>query len=316
MKKTAAPTYQINLGHILYLAGPMRGRPDQNAKAFDDAEAALRSKGFSNVVNPATISKQCGMDLSKEPTDDEVRLAMATDVGIIVREVDAMVMLPGWENSVGATAEYHLARWKKIPVLLYPSLIPVEAESILSAAHTLVRGARQQEYGDPVVNLNTIARFWSIYLRVKVTAAQVAYMMILLKVARGIQDQTNRDTLTDIAGYAELVFFIEQYAARSTPRPVAPPTDLDAVRSRQGSMGAALDGKMIGLGDEGVVESSEDLEDTEETVMPKLDELLVEETETCPRCLGKCRLRDAVFRTWHPCPRCLGAGKIYRVIPS
>jgi len=43
---------------------------------------------------------------------------------------------------------------------------------------------RSRTHGDPEATLNRIAGMWSAYLGIPVTAAQVASMMALLKIAR------------------------------------------------------------------------------------------------------------------------------------
>jgi Domain of unknown function (DUF6378) len=72
--------------------------------------------------------------------------------------------------------------------------------TVLEEAGALVdRGEREQEYGTPAESFGRIAGLWSTYLGRELTAQDVAAMMILLKVARGLD---KRDTLIDIAGYA------------------------------------------------------------------------------------------------------------------
>jgi hypothetical protein len=63
---------------------------------------------------------------------------------------------------------------------------------------------RQSEYGDINRSFITISRFWSAYLNWTVTPADVANMMILLKVSRnnGNGGGAHDDSLKDIAGYA------------------------------------------------------------------------------------------------------------------
>lgn len=90
-------------------------------------------------------------------------------------------------------------------------------ESILQEANRIIYGDREQAYGSPRFNLDTIAQFWSVYLKRKfpehqtpfiddmdITAEDVAQLMILLKTARLIHNPTHRDSLVDQAGYAAL----------------------------------------------------------------------------------------------------------------
>lgn len=76
----------------LYLAGPMRGYPDSNYRAFAAAAAHLRAEGHI-VYNPAENGK---IDL---------RTNFAADMTWISLVADGVVFLPGWGESLGATAE-------------------------------------------------------------------------------------------------------------------------------------------------------------------------------------------------------------------
>jgi hypothetical protein len=63
------------------------------------------------------------------------------------------------------------------------------------------RGAR---YGNPAVNHARIANLWTAYLRVKITPAEAAMCMALLKVARLIETPNDEDSIHDLAGYVEV----------------------------------------------------------------------------------------------------------------
>jgi len=104
-----------------YLAGPMSGIPEFNFPAFNAAAARLREAGHT-VFNPAErdIERHGGVDISKgnatgsqEHAAKEhgfsLREALADDTAWICKEATAIAMLPGWENSKGARAEWHLA---------------------------------------------------------------------------------------------------------------------------------------------------------------------------------------------------------------
>jgi hypothetical protein len=74
---------------------------------------------------------------------------------------------------------------------------------ILTKAAELINGDRQKDYGPPEANFRRIAEFWSTYLGHPVSAADVAHMMVLLKVARSIIGY-KEDTEVDAAGYIAL----------------------------------------------------------------------------------------------------------------
>ena len=77
-------------------------------------------------------------------------------------------------------------------------------KEILSEAIRLVGTDRQKDYGDKVENHNNIAKLWSAYLGISVTAHDVALMMVLLKMARTKLGQVSRDTYIDMSAYSAI----------------------------------------------------------------------------------------------------------------
>ena len=80
---------------------------------------------------------------------------------------------------------------------------------ILAEADRCVSRDREAEYGGPRECLGTAAQLWTSYLQtlapiVELTAADVAQMMVLLKVARAATGTPKPDTYVDQAGYAAL----------------------------------------------------------------------------------------------------------------
>lgn len=69
-----------------------------------------------------------------------------------------------------------------------------------TAGEALVKGERQNAYGDPDVSFNRIAKLWSAHLGTEVTKRDVALMMILMKVSRE-KSNHKADNLDDIEGY-------------------------------------------------------------------------------------------------------------------
>lgn len=67
----------------------------------------------------------------------------------------------------------------------------------------LIQGDRASSYGDAKTSFERIASLWSTYKGVEITAKDVASMMILLKVSRGVTS-AKRDNWLDIIGYAAL----------------------------------------------------------------------------------------------------------------
>lgn len=106
----------------VYVAGPMSGYKNWNFEAFDAAAADLRQRGYE-VINPVDLDRDVGFDpATSSPEDFDLPAAIRRDVEALVT-CQAIVMLPGHENSKGATAERHVAQWVGIDVLVYPSLV-------------------------------------------------------------------------------------------------------------------------------------------------------------------------------------------------
>ena len=71
---------------------------------------------------------------------------------------------------------------------------------ILQKAETCVCGHREQEYGSPENNFQTIADLWRAYKGVDFTAVDVAMMMALLKIARIQSGTATEDSIIDMYG--------------------------------------------------------------------------------------------------------------------
>ncbi len=100
----------------IYIAGPMRGLPLYNFPAFFKAAQTLRLQGHT-VSNPAETDMALGLDPSK-PIDDPDQPGEFLNMREILRndfrqvlDADAIVLLPGWETSTGATAERVVAHY-------------------------------------------------------------------------------------------------------------------------------------------------------------------------------------------------------------
>jgi hypothetical protein len=100
-----------------YIAGPMTGLPAFNFPTFNAVAAMLRAGGHT-CFNPAERDLLRNPDIDFSSGDvaavkaqgfslDE---ALRDDTHFICMEADTIIMLPGWENSPGAFAEWSLAR--------------------------------------------------------------------------------------------------------------------------------------------------------------------------------------------------------------
>jgi hypothetical protein len=82
--------------------------------------------------------------------------------------------------------------------------------NILEEAQSIIYGDREKTYGHPAKNLLNIAKLWTTYLDKEVTAQDVATMMVLLKIARLMNQPDHRDSLVDSAGYLALIERIKE----------------------------------------------------------------------------------------------------------
>ncbi|QDK03492.1 hypothetical protein SEA_LUCYEDI_58 [Mycobacterium phage Lucyedi] len=74
--------------------------------------------------------------------------------------------------------------------------------SILTTAEEIINGQRAKDYGDAKENHERIAKLWEAYTGKEYSPEDVAVMMILLKIARFMENGYHQDTVVDIAGYA------------------------------------------------------------------------------------------------------------------
>ena len=85
----------------------------------------------------------------------------------------------------------------------------MKCSDILTEVAGLVSGDRESQHGPKLENHQNIADLWSEYLGIsnidlKLTALDVALMMVLLKVARTRTGKHNLDDYKDMAGYAAI----------------------------------------------------------------------------------------------------------------
>jgi hypothetical protein len=89
----------------------MRGLPDNNFPAFDRAKEKAYLAGFKTVQSPADMDRADDENIMKVLDEYERQTVYAIrDLDAIMRST-SIAMIPGWETSVGARAEYFLAIW-------------------------------------------------------------------------------------------------------------------------------------------------------------------------------------------------------------
>lgn len=183
----------------------MTGIEDLNHPAFFEAEFQLKVQGYT-VINPAAMDEGLGLNPHIEVMDPEfLKKAAQRDLEAVIAS-DGIVLLPNWERSKGARAELAVAQWLDKKIYLYPSMAEYGKESILDKAKRLTSNDRQKDYGHPKDNFRRIADLWNMYLlnrqnpEVEISIEDVAWMMVLLKIARDLNKPTV-DNLVDSIGY-------------------------------------------------------------------------------------------------------------------
>lgn len=193
----------------IYISGPMTGIEDHNFPAFLVAGERFHKAGW-DVVNPA--------DNFGGRTDLPREIYLRSDVALLA-QCDAIALLPGWEESRGATLEAIIAA--EIGLSFFDAFSGMQMEepprtslsaecdmaSVLDTAKSITGGARQQDYGHPADDFERAAQMWTAILSRKLIADQciaaedIPLCMIAVKLARQAH-RHKRDNLVDIAGYA------------------------------------------------------------------------------------------------------------------
>ncbi|PJF45098.1 MAG: hypothetical protein CUN55_00475 [Phototrophicales bacterium] len=91
-------------------------------------------------------------------------------------------------------------------------------EDILDLVRKVTKEERERDYGHPAINFARIAAFWNIYLAAKlkdsITLSDIAWMMVLLKIAREMES-ANRDNRVDAIGYVTCIERIQDMIGNS-----------------------------------------------------------------------------------------------------
>lgn len=117
-----------------YLSGPMRGYDDLNFPAFDAASAQGRVKGF-RVISPAESDRALGLATETwTNSPEQIRESVKRDVDHLLslraEGLDGIALLPGWERSTGAVAEFFVARWLGMKVVNAETWEPFTAMAV------------------------------------------------------------------------------------------------------------------------------------------------------------------------------------------
>ena len=114
--------------HRIYIAGPMSGLPDNNYPDFHDAAARLRKRCW-HVENPA--------EKPAPHVDAACSWTAYMRMGISqLMTCHAIYLLPGWQQSPGASAEYFIAQ-RRLGLTVYEHALQddVMAEQLQALAN-------------------------------------------------------------------------------------------------------------------------------------------------------------------------------------
>lgn len=99
---------------IVYIAGPMTGKPNYNFQAFDSAESYLRTTYACKVCNPASF----GAIVLKHAGHTQLASELAADITMQALELCTKIyLLNGWEESKGAIREVDYAIKNNMQIL-------------------------------------------------------------------------------------------------------------------------------------------------------------------------------------------------------
>ena len=124
----------------IYIAGPMRGYKDLNFPEFNKWARILRKKDHE-VVNPAELDKESKEladttmgqleVMSKEERKKIYKLCMKRDLQHLLT-CDAVVLLEGWQDSVGALLELKVALNTGLKILDLPNLEEISEQALVN----------------------------------------------------------------------------------------------------------------------------------------------------------------------------------------
>jgi len=122
----------------VYIAGPMRGYEKFNFPAFDAARDLALSLGWE-PISPADLDRDSGFHEDAAPMEalgpEITRQFVDRDTTALLslrsEHGDAIALLPGWEKSTGAVAEFFVARWLGLRVLNAQTFEPFGSKEML-----------------------------------------------------------------------------------------------------------------------------------------------------------------------------------------
>lgn len=166
--------------------------------AFDEELVEIMDD-IANEVQAARVQESVTVDYVAEGVDPKVAQALSACLQVLkaggtLISMDADGWVPGWAPKLAKSLGMDV--------------------SILLEAEEITNGQRQKDYGDALTNHERIAALWSAWMKFdkdqrfglspNMLPEDVAALMILMKIAR-LQASATRDSLVDIAGYANVL---------------------------------------------------------------------------------------------------------------
>lgn len=208
---------QANAQKRVYLSGPMSGRENFNFDTFNSAAKWLRKGGYHDIFNPADQGWGGGDPETGEVSDAEYLEFMREDIRQVA-SADMIVMLPGWQESRGATFELDVAKRLGLEVWflgdldfgwalstrdwMNPEKDATRGETVLQEADRIVSRSRGAVYGHPLDDFSKVSGMArALWGRGPETAEEHAIYMVLVKLARLQSTPGHHDSIVDVAGY-------------------------------------------------------------------------------------------------------------------
>ncbi len=143
----------------VYLSGPMTGIPEFNFPRFREVAAHLRAQGHE-VVSPAELDEEAGVSVRPDQThldggSTEYNELLGRDEDVIANDPDlqALVLLEGWQDSTGAMREGERAIDRGLALFEHIEggvLVPLPWSDFRREAERRI-GRAERDYGETVV---------------------------------------------------------------------------------------------------------------------------------------------------------------------
>jgi hypothetical protein len=204
---------------LIYLAGKYSGDIAENIQRAREVAIELWQKGYAVIcphLNTANFEEDC-----KCAYDDYIK----GDLQIVSR-VDAVVLLPGWQDSNGAKLEAVHAKQHGIPVTEYPALpnfpltesqSPIQCEAFLSTVMKMYRVhlAKNADYSPANIlatgEIGLTTRLWDKIARLmNLQGFRIKIESATFEAPRNPKHESIDDTLSDAAVYAVIGQLLRQ----------------------------------------------------------------------------------------------------------